>query len=385
LPLPYGGYPDEQASNFKRNFPAVEFVDMARANSRELLAAVPRPLWRRLVNRALHLIPTEPPFRAAWTKDYLGVVAAALTEAISAGAYDVIQFEHSELASWSSLVQWPGYRVLDFHDVVYSELCTYKRTQTSRLGRLETIIECRKFMTYERTAARRFDLCLVVSETERERLVRIQPRARVSVIPNGVDTAYFGPSFRGYDPYRLVFTGSMSHSPNVDAMTFFCREMLPLVRERMPEVRLDIVGLNPAPAVRVLEKQYPRVRVTGAVVDVRPYILDAAVYVAPITSGGGTRLKILEALACGKAVVATRFACNGLQVHDGANILLRDDPEGFAEAIIDLLGDPAKVQRLGRAGRELVVGQFDWTVVGERLFDAYQKLSHHSTQFLPHA
>jgi glycosyltransferase involved in cell wall biosynthesis len=237
------------------------------------------------------------------------------------------------------------------------------------------MMELQKFRRYERIWAAQLGLCLVVSDQERDRLRRIQPKARIEVIPNGVDTSYFHPSSIPSNPERLVFTGSMSHMPNVDAVIFFCEKILPLVQAYHPDVSLDIVGTNPLPRVQALARQHRNVRVTGAVEDVRPYIWDAAVYIAPIRTGGGSRLKILEALACGKAVVATAFACEGLDLRDGTHVLLRDAAEDSAKAIIDLIENPQHAYCLGTAGWDFVVKHYDWSCIGTMLFGEYCRLS----------
>jgi glycosyltransferase involved in cell wall biosynthesis len=157
----------------------------------------------------------------------------------------------------------------------------------------------------------------------------------------------------------------MDWLPNADAMTFFCQDILPRIRLREPHARLTIVGREPTRGVRDLAGQH--VRVTGRVEDVRPFIAEAGVYVVPLRIGGGTRLKIFEAMAMGKAVVSTTIGAEGLPVVYGQHLIIADEPQAFADAVVRLLHDTSERQRLGRCARELVTSRFDWSVVAEEL------------------
>jgi glycosyltransferase involved in cell wall biosynthesis len=188
----------------------------------------------------------------------------------------------------------------------------------------------------------------------------------IQVVATGVDTGFFSPGPVDRASRALVFTGSMDWLPNEDAMLYFCREILPAIRRREPDVTLSIVGRAPTPAVRNLAAEHG-VTVTGRVDDVRPFMHDAAVYVVPLRIGGGTRLKIFEAMAMGKAVVSTTVGAEGLPVRDGEHVLLADDPPSFADAVIRLLHDVECRQRLARAARQLVTDQYDWAAVAVEL------------------
>ena len=182
---------------------------------------------------------------------------------------------------------------------------------------------------------------LAVSDADRRHVRRLYgdgvPRP-VHVVPTGVDTSYFAPEASPADSRNLVFTGSMDWLPNEDAMVFFCREVLPLIRADEPGVTLSIVGRAPTPTVEKLADGHG-ITVTGRVDDVRPYMRDAAVYIVPLRIGGGTRLKIFEAMAMGKAVVSTTVGAEGLPVTSGEHLLLADEPRTFARAVVRLLRD----------------------------------------------
>ena len=230
-----------------------------------------------------------------------------------------------------------------------------------------------RMLAFERGALARFDLVLAVSAADGETFERLYPdslRAPVHVVQTGVDTAFFSPTPpHRARPAHLVFTGSMDWLPNEDAMQYFVRDILPIVRRSLPDATLSIIGRAPTPAVRRLADG-AGIEVTGRVDDVRPHIADGTVYVVPLRIGGGTRLKIFEAMSMGKAVVSTTVGAEGLPVTDGRDILIADEPARFAEAIVRLVGDAAERQRIEHAARQLVVGRHDWSAVAQDFEDA---------------
>jgi glycosyltransferase involved in cell wall biosynthesis len=183
--------------------------------------------------------------------------------------------------------------------------------------------------------------------------------APATVIPTGVDTAYFAPGERSSASRRVVFTGSMDWLPNVDGVLYFCREILPIVRQAVPDVTFSIVGRAPTQTVRKLAEEQG-VEVTGRVDDVRPYLADAAAYVVPLRIGGGTRLKIFEAMAAWRAVVSTSIGAEGLPTENGRHLLLADNPGDFAQAVATLLLDNNVRQKIEREARTLVTTHYDW-------------------------
>jgi polysaccharide biosynthesis protein PslH len=229
-----------------------------------------------------------------------------------------------------------------------------------------------RMLRFEREAVGRFDLVLTVSDTDRDTLQRLYGpalTAPVFTVATGVDTAFFAPRSTVPQPGHLVFTGSMDWIPNEDAMTHFCADILPVVRAQQPDVTLSIVGRAPTPAVQRLA-EIPGVSVTGRVDDVRGFIEKASLYIVPIRIGGGTRLKIFEAMAMGKAVVSTTVGAEGLPVNDGANVRIADAPDAFANAVVSLLRDSQQRVRLEQAARQLVVDQYDWAAVATQLENA---------------
>lgn len=257
------------------------------------------------------------------------------------------------------------------------------QNEMNRLKRAYFFNQWRKMLAYERKACRQFDAVVAVSDVDRDLMRRDFGIERVYAIPTGVDTEYFAPraSFApDFAPSlsaslsaslsqsllpspELVFTGSMDWMPNEDAMLYFASEILPRIAARLPDVRVTIVGRNPTPRLAALAAGNPQITVTGRVDDVRPYIERAAAYVVPIRVGGGTRLKIYEAMAMAKPVISTTIGAEGLAVRDGEELLLADDPQTFAQAVITALQEREWSARLGQRARAVVCQRFGWQQV----------------------
>jgi polysaccharide biosynthesis protein PslH len=224
----------------------------------------------------------------------------------------------------------------------------------------------------ERRWCARCDLNIVVSEADRRALQQRIPEATCAVVPNGVDVETFQPS-PGRDD-GIVFIGESTWFPNRDGMQFFCREILPRIRAAGGVTPVRWVGRASDALRRDYHDRYA-VELTGYVADVRPYVRNAACYVVPLRVGGGTRLKILDAWAMGKAVVSTSVGCEGLAAEDGRNILVRDDPESFAQAVCAVLRDVPLRLRLGVEGRRTVERQYSWERIGESMLGLYGALA----------
>ncbi len=250
---------------------------------------------------------------------------------------------------------------------------------------LYSLIQWQKLRRYEAHLCRAVDRVIAVSENDAIALRRLVPDLEVEVIPNGVDVDSYArfdagaPPLAGWSPFALVFTGKMDFRPNVDAALWFARRVLPLVRRHHPQAHFYVVGRNPHPRLRALSDR-PGVTITGFVKDVRPYIAHAAVYVVPIRVGGGTRLKVLEAMAMRKAVVSTSLGCEGYPVQDGVHLLVADEAEGFAEAIRRLFADAALRERLGRAAFEFVRSRYRWESLAPRLLHVYAEVLNPSSK-----
>jgi sugar transferase (PEP-CTERM/EpsH1 system associated) len=225
----------------------------------------------------------------------------------------------------------------------------------------------RRMRRIEREQCLRFDQVVAVSPEDAAVFRQQYGVERVSSVPTGVDTEFFHPSGAvAQRPSSIVFTGSMDWMPNEDGMVFFVEEVLPLVERAVPEVSLTIVGRNPTARVNALARGHPRITVTGTVPDVRPFLEGASVVVVPLRIGGGTRIKIYEAMGMERAVVSTTIGAEGLDVVDGEHILLADSPTAFAEATIALLRSPDRASAIGRSAATHVRTHFGWASVAEQ-------------------
>ncbi|MBA2733120.1 MAG: glycosyltransferase [Acidobacteria bacterium] len=251
--------------------------------------------------------------------------------------------------------------VLFQHNV---EAMIWKRhyeVQTNRLKKAYLYGQWRKSFAYERAACRRFDHVVAVSTEDRDLMRREYGLAAVTDVPTGVDTEYFRPRENvRREPHSLVFTGSMDWLPNEDAIQFFTKQIMPIVKQAVPDATLTVVGRNPYPSLIELSKRDSSIIVTGRVEDVRPFMQSAAVYVVPIRVGGGTRLKIYEAMAMQMPIISTTIGAEGLPLSDGAELLLADTPEAFARAIIRVMADEKFALELGTRAAATVREKFGW-------------------------
>jgi glycosyltransferase involved in cell wall biosynthesis len=231
--------------------------------------------------------------------------------------------------------------------------------------------ESRKLGAYERAVAPRYDANLVMSVPDERLLLERAPGSRTALVPNGVDTTYFAPSDPSDETPAVVYAGGMNMLANRDAVLYFLESVWPLVVAKVPEVRFFAVGQDPPRELRDIAARDPQVVVTGKVPDIRPYVRQSAVYIVPIRVGGGTRLKVLDAMASGKAIVSTSVGCEGIEVRPDEHLLIADSPSDFAASTIALLQDAARRRVLGMAARRLVEDRYAWPVVSGMLMNAY--------------
>lgn len=293
----------------------------------------------------------------------------ALDEVLANGAFDLMQVE-SSLMSSLDLSRAPV-TILDEHNIEYELLQRSFRTEGELLRRAFNLVEFLKVRHAERQAWRRYDGCVVTSTRELAEVTSVVAGKPVAVVPNGVDLDHFVPQ-PDVSASGLVFTGLMSYRPNIDAVTYFVREILPLIHRTRPAETFTIVGWGVTDEVRALAG--PSVIVTSRVPDVTPYLAGAAAVVAPVRIGSGTRLKVLEALAMARPLVSTSLACEGLDLEPGHHLLVADDPSQFAEAVIRVLEDQPLADRLSAAGRQLMEARFGWDVVTAQLEEFHDRV-----------
>jgi len=265
------------------------------------------------------------------------------------------------------LIDWktPPPKILFTHNVEAQVWARHYKIASNPVVKVACWLESRALQRAERHYVQLADYVLAVSENDRACFAHYADSRRISVIPTGVDTEYFQPGVLSEpcleQPDTMAFTGSMDWMPNEDGVAYFVEKILPLIRRQIPEAAFWAVGRRPPRRIQALASD--SVAVTGAVEDIRPYLAKAALCVVPLRSGSGTRIKIFEAMAMGKAVVSTSLGAEGLPVRHGENIILADDPADFAQQVVDLLRDPPRRQLLGHAARKLVEESYGWPAV----------------------
>jgi len=290
---------------------------------------------------------------------------AALDRLASEQKIDLILVEFSQMAGFRFPAGVP--MVLDEHNIEF-DLLERMAAEGSFLRRLYNRIEATKFRREELAAARNAALTLVTSERDGELLAAHITGVKTAVITNGVDCDHFARPDGPRQPENAVFVGATHYFPNEDGLLFFLREIHEKILKTRPGFKFTIVGGNPPASITRYRSD--NVEITGYVDDVRPYMWNASLFVVPLRMGGGTRFKIVEAMAAGAPVVSTRLGAEGIPAGDGRELLLADEPDAFAAAAGKVFADPGLAASLSRSGLSFVRSNFDWSVIGAQLDQA---------------
>lgn len=264
--------------------------------------------------------------------------------------------------------------VLDHHNIESHMMLRRAERDNNWLRSAYFSQEGRRLADYEKRICRQFDLNITCSDLDTERLAEIDPSLAIQTIENGVDLDFFRPQRSADTERSIIFIGTMNWYPNVDAVRFLIREIWPKLKLEAPDATIDIVGANPPEDLVNLATNEPNVRFHGFVDDIRPMLQKATVYVCPITDGGGTKLKLLDAFAMEKAVVCDPVACEGIAARSGDSVLFADTPETYVKYILSLFEDPNLRQRLGAEARKLVQSRYSFDAIGERLNDCFNSV-----------
>jgi sugar transferase (PEP-CTERM/EpsH1 system associated) len=299
---------------------------------------------------------------------------------LEAEQFDVVEIEGIEMAPYLPTLEAARPRPLIIYDAHNAEWILQQRAFAADIGNparwptaLYSWVQWHRLRRYEAELLHRVDHTIAMSAPDMVALRDVAPLAPSTVIPNGVDLQAYS-RFKGKPiQFDLLFTGKMDFRPNIDAVLWFAREVLPLVQDQRPRTTFGIVGQRPHSRLDPL-RDLPGVTITGYVADVRPYIAGATVYVAPLRVGGGTRLKLLEAMAMGKPIVATTVGAEGFPVVDGQELLLADQPESFTAHLLDLLANPARRTELGAAGQSFARANYGWDTLVPQLEKIYHNL-----------
>lgn len=263
--------------------------------------------------------------------------------------------------------------VLTHHNIESRLMERRAEVETDIVHKYYVGLQARRLRAYEAAQSPLFDMNIVMSPIDERELRGIAPDVATAIVPNGVDTEYFSPSVDGHEK-AAIYTGGMNMYANKDAVLYFLKEIWPSVLLEHPDARFYAIGQDPPDELHEYARREPSVVVTGYVDDVRPYVRKAAVYVVPLRVGGGTRLKVLDALAQGKAIVSTSLGCEGISVTDARNIHIEDAPEGFAARVNALFSNAEARRTLGTAARELATSQYGWGAIGAGLQKVYEDM-----------
>jgi len=287
-------------------------------------------------------------------------LAARLRDLTSRRQFDIIHVEYPVMAAYLRAISPTNRarRILSMHNVESIRFNRETRFSPWNGRRLLLTGDRLLFKSWESLAIRQFAGVTAVSEFERRWVENEAPQALVELVPNGVDADYF--AFSGPCPnWNVTFIGSMDYPPNIDAVMWFGKEVLPSLLEKHPELKFRVVGSRPDRRVFELSR-LPGIEITGQVPDIRPYLRDSLALIVPLRSGGGTRLKILQALAIGCPVISTTVGAEGLDVTPGVHFLAADSVDQWTKAIDALLSSPVLGSQLAKSGRDLVETRYTW-------------------------
>jgi glycosyltransferase involved in cell wall biosynthesis len=295
---------------------------------------------------------------------------AVIDELCASTRFDLIHVESSRMCCFRFPADVPV--VVDEHNVEYELFRRLSQGERSLARRAFNSLEYHRVRRFEERCWNRVQGCVVTSSREEPTVRACAPSTPTAAVPNGVDLEYFAPWTGDVQPNSVVFNATLDYRPNVDAVNHLVEDVWPLVQARSPSAQLWIVGNAPEREAQRLRR--PSIEVLGRVPDVRPYLGGAQVVVVPVRMGGGTRLKVVEALSMAKPMVSTTLGCEGLAVADREHVLIADDADSFAAGILGLFEDPALGRCLGKAGRSLVEESYSWQLAGARLDALYARV-----------
>jgi glycosyltransferase involved in cell wall biosynthesis len=292
--------------------------------------------------------------------------------------FDIVNLEATFLGHYDFFQSPPGAArprfVVDSHNIDYDLARQYAKSADSLVRRIYAGVNWRKLMREELGTYRGADGVYLCSVNDERRLLEAAPGVTTTVIPNAADVEYYRP--RPSDPEpdgrTVVFFGLMSYVPNVDGVQYFVETIWPRVMAQRPDARLKIIGRDPPASVKALARQ--GIEVTGFVEDLRPHLAAASVTAVPLRLGGGTRLKIVEAMAMGKAIVSTSLGAEGIEAVSGRDLVIADQPMEFANAVLKILNDRTLAARLGTSARQLAVDRYSWADAARRLEAFYHRV-----------
>ena len=335
-------------------------ADPMTAGVFESIQALPNAPPTTLVGQLRHRLRREPFFITRFrTPRYHAQQCERVRDIYLRGQFDAIFADGVAVAQYVEDADLRCPAVIDLHDCITLYVNRMRDREPRWWRRLQLSAESASIARCESALSRTFASVITNSPVDEQFVKFLDPAANTMTIGNGVDGDFFGGSEAEVDLSKVVFTGVMSYKPNSDAALYFGEAILPLIQQRFPEMQFWVVGKDPGSDVLALADR-PGIHVTGGVPDVRPYVHAAGVFVSPLRYGTGIKNKLLAALAMEKPVVATRHTTEGLEVRDGEDLLVADEPEDFAAKVIRLVEDRAYASRLARSGQAFVRAHYSW-------------------------
>jgi polysaccharide biosynthesis protein PslH len=336
-----------------------------------------QPIWRSLLNSAVAL-PSRKPLQSVYS--WQPALARQITQRASRNEFDIVHIEHLRGSRFGLFLKsrMPGMPVVwDSVDCISHLFQQAGKQSSSFFGKFVTRLELSRTRRAEGDLACRFDHTLVTAPTDRNALLGLVPPgkrpSKISVLPNGVDLEYFHPSAAiQREPETIIFSGKMSYHANISMAKYLVDEIMPRIWKVRPAARLYIVGKDPASAIKNMTRN-PLITVTGTVDDIRPFLWRATVSVVPLLYGAGIQNKILEAMATGTPVVTTCQALSALQAKPGKELFVSDDPDGFSQAVLQLIADRDLQQTTSESGLKYVRTFHDWSSIASQLVNIYQQ------------
>lgn len=313
-------------------------------------------------------------------RHYVPEVAEEIKRLMRTGLFDIVHFDHLDASFYFKDIAFPVRKVLDEHNIVANQVKTSIAAEPNLLKRWYMQFQLKKTQRYESEMCSKMNCCFVCSDTDRAYLLDMAKTAQVRTIPNGVDLDYFtdkswyNPTTHAQEPYAIIFVGMLDYGPGGSAIRYFCKEILPLLQPNVPDLRFYVVGQNPPNYLKTLAHQHKNIVLTGRVDDIRPYVAKSKVFVVPLISGSGTRLKILDAMAMGIPVVSTSLGAEGLNSRSGEHILIADTPEAFSSAVLQLLTDDTLAENIRKNAFQFIRDKYSWKKIWIDLLNAYKEL-----------
>lgn len=334
--------------------------------------------WRQLLMVLRNLFSTEPLIAQ---KYHDSDVVFYIQNLISEAGIQLIHFDMLHLAKYrKDFDALPA--VLVNHNVESLRMLRWAKVESNPLLKLFLLYQYLKLKRFERQVCPEFDICTAVSEYDRQFLMEMCDGGRFEVIANGVDASYFSPSGSESTPNKMVWTGSMKSPYNRDAVDFFLNEIWEKIQQRHPEASMTFVGASPTQTLQQAAKKWNNIEFTGYVDDVRLHVAEASVFVAPMRAGSGTKIKVLNAMAQGKAVVTTTVGAEGIEAEADEEIIIADSAKVFAEKTVYLLQHPEVAKRIGKRARAVIEKKYDWDIIREKIRRLYREFEQSDKEVL---